>query len=43
MLQQPMLFDEFFYVYGIDFMGAFYVSFEFTYILFIIDCVSKWV
>ena len=43
MPQQPMLFCEVFDVWGIDFMGPFPVSFGFTYILPIVDYVSKWV
>jgi len=30
-------------VWGIDFMGPFPVSFGFTYILLVVDYVSKWV
>ena len=41
--QQPMLFREVFDVWGIDFMGPFPVSFGFTYILLVVDYVSKWV
>jgi len=43
MPQQPMLFCEVFDVWGIDFMGPFPVSFGFTYILLVVDYVSKWV
>ena len=43
MPQQPMLFSEVFDVWGIDFMGPFPVSFGFSYILFAVDYVSKWV
>ena len=43
MPQQPMLFCEVFDVWGIDFMGPFLVSFGFTYILLVVDYVSKWV
>jgi len=43
MPQQPMLFCEVFDVWGIDFMGPFPISFGFTYILLVIDYVSKWV
>ena len=32
-----------FYVWGIDFMGPFPPSFGFTYILMLVDYVSKWV
>nr|KYP61770.1 Pol polyprotein [Cajanus cajan]KYP61773.1 Pol polyprotein [Cajanus cajan] len=38
-----MLFCEVFDVWGIDFMGPFPVSFGFSYILFVVDYVSKWV
>ena len=43
MPQQPMLFCEVFDVWGIDFMRPFPVSFGFTYILLVVDYVSKWV
>jgi len=43
MPQQPMLFCEVFDVWGIDFMGPFLVSFGFTYILLVVDYVSRWV
>jgi len=43
MPQQPMLFCEVFDVWGIDFMGPSPVSFGFTYILLVVDYVSKWV
>jgi len=43
MPQQPMLFCEVFDVWGIDFMGPFPVTFGFTYILLVVDYVSKWV
>jgi len=43
MPQQPMLFCEVFDVWGIDLMGPFLVSFGFTYILLVVDYVSKWV
>ncbi|XP_052735537.1 uncharacterized protein LOC108330285 [Vigna angularis] len=43
MPQQPMLFCEVFDVWGIDFMGPFPVSFGFSYILLVVDYVSKWV
>uniref|UniRef100_A0A151UFE1 Retrotransposable element Tf2 n=1 Tax=Cajanus cajan TaxID=3821 RepID=A0A151UFE1_CAJCA len=43
MPQQPMLFCEVFDVWGIDFMGSFPVSFGFSYILLVVDYVSKWV
>ena len=38
-----MLFCEVFDVWGVDFMGPFLVSFGFTYILLVVDYVSKWV
>ena len=34
---------EIFYVWGIDFMGLFLLSFENLYILVVVDYVSKWV
>ncbi|RDX65457.1 putative mitochondrial protein, partial [Mucuna pruriens] len=43
MPQQPILFCEFFYVWGIDFMGPFPVSIGYSYILLAVDYVSKWV
>lgn len=43
MPQQPMIFCEVFDVWGIDFMGLFHVSFNFVYILLVIDYVLKWV
>ena len=43
MPQQPMLFCEVFDVWGINFMGPFPISFGFTYILLVVDYVSKWV
>ncbi|CAN6691732.1 unnamed protein product [Malus baccata var. baccata] len=43
MPQQPLSFVEIFYVWGIDFMGAFPPSYGFTYILLAVDYVSKWV
>ena len=43
MPQQHMLFCEVFDVWGIDFMSPFPVSFGFTYILLVVDYVSKWV
>jgi len=38
-----MLFYEVFDVWGIDFIGLFPVYFGFTYILLVVDYVSKWV
>jgi hypothetical protein len=43
MPQTPILFCEIFYVWGIDFMGPFPVSFGYIYILLAVDYVSKWV
>ena len=34
---------EFFYIWGINFMGPFVSSHEMNYILVAVDCVSKWV
>jgi len=34
---------EIFYVWGVDFMGPFPPSFGFTYILMLVDYVSKWI
>lgn len=39
----PILVCEIFDIWGIDFMGQFLSSFENTYILVIMDYVSKWV
>ena len=39
----PILVVELFDVWGIDFMGPFPTSFEYTYILVGVDYVSKWV
>ncbi|RDX99952.1 hypothetical protein CR513_16926, partial [Mucuna pruriens] len=43
MPQQPMIFFEIFYVWGIDFIGPFSISYGNSYILLVIDYVSKWV
>ncbi|RDX94937.1 gag-pol, partial [Mucuna pruriens] len=43
MSQQPILFCEIFYVWGIDFMGPFLVSNGYSYILLVVDYVSRWV
>ncbi|CAN6691830.1 unnamed protein product [Malus baccata var. baccata] len=43
MLQTPIFNVEIFDVWGIDFMGPFPSSFGFTYILLLVDYVSKWV
>ncbi|RDX70245.1 Retrovirus-related Pol polyprotein from transposon 17.6, partial [Mucuna pruriens] len=43
MPQQPILFCEVFDVWGIDFMGSFPVSNRYSYILLVVDYVSKWV
>ncbi|RDX60981.1 putative mitochondrial protein, partial [Mucuna pruriens] len=42
MPQQPILFCEVFDVWGIDFMGPFPVSNVYSYILLIVDYVSRW-
>ena len=39
----PILVVELFDIWGIDFMGQFPISFEYTYILVGVDYVSKWV
>ncbi|RDX73360.1 hypothetical protein CR513_47039, partial [Mucuna pruriens] len=41
--QQPILFCEFFDVWGIDFMGPFPISNGYSYILLAVDYVSRWV
>ncbi|RDY12524.1 pol, partial [Mucuna pruriens] len=41
--QQPILFCEVFDVWGIDFMGPFPVSNGYSYILLVVDYVSRWV
>ena len=41
--QQPIILCEIFYVWGIDFMGQFTVSHGFSYILLVVDDVSRWV
>ncbi|RDX94458.1 putative mitochondrial protein, partial [Mucuna pruriens] len=41
--QQPILFYEVFNVWGIDFMGSFLVSNGYSYILLVVDYVSRWV
>ena len=43
MPQQPMLYCEVFDIWGIDFMSPFPLSFGFSYILLVVDYVSKWV
>ncbi|RDX66670.1 hypothetical protein CR513_54536, partial [Mucuna pruriens] len=43
MPQQPILFCEIFYVWGIDFMGTFPIFNGYSYILLAIDYVSRWV
>ncbi|RDY05346.1 hypothetical protein CR513_10824, partial [Mucuna pruriens] len=43
MPQQPILFCEVFDVWGIDFMGPFPVSNDYSYILLAVDYVSRWV
>ena len=42
MPQHSLLFCEIFDVWGIDFMGPFSISFDFVYILLVVDYVSKW-
>ena len=39
----PILIVDLFYVWGIDFMGPFPMSFSYSYILVRVDYVSKWV
>ncbi|WJZ81302.1 hypothetical protein VitviT2T_001151 [Vitis vinifera] len=39
----PILIVDLFYVWGIDFMGPFPMSFGYSYILVGVDYVSKWV
>ncbi|RDY05288.1 hypothetical protein CR513_10895, partial [Mucuna pruriens] len=43
MPQQPMIFCDVFDVWGIDFMGPFHVSYGNSYILLVVDYVSRWV
>ncbi|RDX75982.1 hypothetical protein CR513_44064, partial [Mucuna pruriens] len=43
MPQQPILFCKVFDVWGIDFMGPFSVSNGYSYILLVVDYVSRWV
>ncbi|RDX72051.1 gag-pol, partial [Mucuna pruriens] len=43
MPQQPVLFCEIFDVWGIDFIGPFPISNGYSYILLVVDYVSKWV
>ena len=43
MPKQPIIFCEIFYVWGIDFMDLFPVSHGFSYILLVVDYVSRWV
>ncbi|RDY01168.1 Pro-Pol polyprotein, partial [Mucuna pruriens] len=43
MPQQPILFCEVFYVWGIDFIGPFPASNGYSYILLVVDYVSRWV
>ncbi|RDX65592.1 Pro-Pol polyprotein, partial [Mucuna pruriens] len=43
MPQQTILFCEVFDVWGIDFMGPFPISNGYSYILLVVDYVSKWV
>ncbi|RDX90125.1 putative mitochondrial protein, partial [Mucuna pruriens] len=43
MPQQPILFCEIFDMWGIDFMGPFPISNEYSYILLVVNYVSQWV
>ncbi|RDX93499.1 Tf2-11, partial [Mucuna pruriens] len=43
MPQQPILFCEVFYVWGIDFIGPFPISNGYSYILLAVDYVLRWV
>ncbi|CAM9000240.1 unnamed protein product [Rhodiola kirilowii] len=43
MPQVPILVNDVFDIWGIDFMGPFPVSWGYTYILVVVDYVSKWV
>ncbi|RVX04724.1 hypothetical protein CK203_025024 [Vitis vinifera] len=43
MTLKPILIVDLFYVWGIDFMGPFPMSFGYSYILVGVDYVSKWV
>ena len=43
MPQQPLIFREVFDVWGIDFMGPLPSSYGFSYILLVVDYVSRWV
>ncbi|RDX68857.1 pol, partial [Mucuna pruriens] len=43
MPQQPILFYEVFDVWGIDFMGPFPISNGYSYILLVVDYMSRWV
>ena len=43
MPQIPIIFCKIFYVWDIDFIGLFTVSFGYVYILLVVDYVSKWV
>ncbi|RDY04020.1 Tf2-9, partial [Mucuna pruriens] len=43
MPQQPVLICEIFYVWGIDFMGPFLISNGYSYILLVINYITKWV
>ncbi|RDX75886.1 hypothetical protein CR513_44172, partial [Mucuna pruriens] len=42
MPKKPILFFEFFYVWGIDFMGPFLVSHGYFYILLVVNYISRW-
>ena len=41
MPQTPILYCEIFYVWGMDFMGPFPISFGFVYILLVVDYILK--
>jgi hypothetical protein len=43
MLLTNILVSEFFYVWGIDFIGLFPFSFGNLYIFLVVDYVSKWI
>ncbi|RDX86566.1 hypothetical protein CR513_32090, partial [Mucuna pruriens] len=43
MPQQPILFCEVFDIWGIDFMGPFPISNGYSYILLVVDYMSRWV
>ena len=43
MALNPILIVDFFYIWAMDFMGPFPMSFGYSYILVGVDYVSKWV